>query len=112
MHNPLRCSISDHAISVVALAREVVESIQRKDRDLGSQLRRALSSIALNVAEGFGCTRGSARVRFETALGSLKESIAAIEVAVGWGYVSRNDAARLLASLDSLGARVYGLTRR
>jgi hypothetical protein len=26
--------------------------------------------------------------------------------------VSRNDAARLLASLDSLGARVYGLTRR
>jgi four helix bundle protein len=51
MHNPQSSSIVEHALSVVALARPVVETVQRKDRDLASQLRRAISSVALNLAE-------------------------------------------------------------
>jgi hypothetical protein len=59
--------------------------VQRRDRDLASQLRRAISSIALNLAEGLGCTGGSARARFETARGSLNEAKTGIQVAVAWG---------------------------
>ena len=70
MHNPKSSTILEHALEVVEQARPLVEAIQRRDRDLASQLRRAISSVALNLAEGFGCTGGCARARFETARGS------------------------------------------
>jgi len=112
MHIPRSDSISQHALEVVALCRPLVEVIQRRDRDLASQLRRALSSVALNLAEGFGVAGGHARVRFETAHGSLHEARAGLRVAVAWGYITYTACAEALTSLDALGARVFGLVRR
>jgi len=112
MHNSQSSSVLEHAVCVVALARPLVEAIQRKDRDLASQLRRAISSIALNTAEGLGSAAGNARLRFETARGSLKEAQAGIRVAVAWGYVSEVAAGPLLESMHVLGGRVFGLVRR
>jgi len=112
MHNPQSSSVVEHALSVVALARPIVETVQRKDRDLASQLRRAISSVALNLAEGFGATAGNARLRFETALGSFREAQAGIRVAVAWGYVSVSAVSPVLESMNCLGGRVFGLVRR
>ena len=112
MQNSQCNSVLEHALGVVAMARPLVEAIQRKDRDLASQLRRAISSIALNVAEGLGNAGGNARLRFETARGSLKGAQAGIRVAVAWGYVSDVAATPLLESMDHLGGRVFGLVRR
>jgi len=112
MHNPKSSSILEHSLEIVALARPLIEAIYRKDRDLASQVRRALSSVALNLAEGFGCTGGSARARFETAHGSLHEARAGLRVAVAWGYITNAACAEALTSLDALGARVFGLVRR
>ena len=113
-------SIVEFALGVVALARPVVEAVQRKDRDLGSwffnhssasQLRRAISSVVLNLAEGFGSSGGNVRLRFQTALGSLREARAAVRVAVAWGYVSDRAVEPLLAAMNRLGGRVFGLVR-
>src|SRR5262245_58344756 len=82
----------EHAIQVIGLARPLVEIIVRRDRDLASQVRRALSSVALNIAEGFGSEAGNARLRFESARGSLYEANAGLRVAVAWGYVSAESA--------------------
>jgi len=112
MHNPRSDSISQHALEVVELCRPLVEVIQRRDRDLASQLRWAVSSIALNLAEGFGVAGGRARVRFETAHGSLHEARAGIRLAVAWRYVTGAACTEALTSLDALGARVFGLVRR
>jgi four helix bundle protein len=112
MRNPLHQDVLEHAIEVVALARPLVEAVARRDRDLASQLRRSLSSIVLNLAEGLGTQAGSARLRFETARGSLCEAKAALRVAIAWGYVSAEGAAGVLAPLHALGARVFGLARR
>lgn len=91
MHNPQSSSILEHAINIAELARPLVDAIQRKDRDLATQVRRAISSIALNAAEAQGVGSGNARVRFETALGSLYEAQAALRLAIAWGYsVLRN----------------------
>ena len=112
MHTSQSPSIVEHALTVVSLARPLVEAVQRKDRDLGSQLRRAISSIALNCAEGLGNAAGNCRLRFETARGSLKEAQAGIGVAVACGYVSKDSVANLLQSMDVLGGRIYGMVRR
>jgi len=112
MHNPPSSSVLEHALSVVALARPLVESVQRKDRDLASQLRRAISSVVLNLAEGFGAAAGNSRLRFETARGSLNEAQTGIRVAVAWGYISPAASGEVLESMHLLGGRVYGLVRR
>jgi four helix bundle protein len=112
MHTPLRYEVLEHVLSVVALSRPLVAAIQRKDRDLASQVRRALSSVGLNVAEGFGTASGNARLRFETARGSLYEAQAGIRIAIAWGYFTEEYAASALCAIDELGGRVYGLSQR
>ena len=105
-------TILEHALEIVRLARPLVEAIARKDRDLASQVRRAISSIALNSAEGRGALAGNSRLRFESALGSLYEAQAGIRLAVAWGYIAQTATDELLASMHRLGGRVYGLVRK
>ena len=112
MHSPLRQQLLDQVLHVIEQARPLVEAVARRDRDLGSQIRRALSSVALNLCEGFGSAAGNARLRFESARGSLYETQAGLKVAVAWGYLSSEDCAPVLAAMDRLGGRVFGLSRR
>jgi four helix bundle protein len=112
MRTHLQQDLLAHAVLVVSLARPLVEAVGRKDRELGSQLRRALSSVPLNIAEAFGTERGNARLRFETARGSLYEAQAGLRTAVAWGYVSSEDARNALETMHVLGGRVYGLAQR
>jgi len=65
----------------------VLAAIERRDVDLARQLRRALASVALNMAEASGNEGGTRRQRFLSSLGSLRESVAALEVAAAFGYV-------------------------
>ena len=112
MQHSRSSSVIEHSLAVVELSRPLVEAVQRKDRDLASQLRRAISSICLNLAEGFGCAGGNARLRFQTALGSLNEAQTALRVAVAWGYFSQEAAKATLESMRTLGGRIVGLVRR
>jgi len=65
----------------------LLAAIERRDVDLARQLRRALASVALNMAEASGNEGGTRRQRFLSALGSLRESVAGLEVAQAFGYV-------------------------
>jgi four helix bundle protein len=112
MRNHLHQQPLEHALQVITLARGLVEAVARRDRDLGAQLRRALSSIALNIAEASGNQGGNARLRYESARGSLYEARAALRVALAWGYVTPEGAREALESMDALGGRVFGLSRR
>ena len=112
MHSPLRQQLLEQTLVVIEKARPLVEAVARRDRDLASQIRRALSSVALNLAEGFGAAAGNARLRFESARGSLYEAQAGLRVAIAWGYFSAESSAAALESIDRLGARVFGLCRR
>ena len=75
-------------LETIEALRVVTAQIERRDRDLGRQLRRAASSVALNVAEGM-YSRGQLRqARYHTALGSARETLACLETALAWGYVA------------------------
>ena len=101
--------VLDLAIRAIEVLRPHVERIRRHDRDLGEQLRGALSSIALNVAEGNQSQGGNRLARFSTASGSNAESRAALRVAVAWGYVQARDVEAGERLLDSVGAMLFRL---
>src|SRR6266480_7997954 len=74
-------------LDLVRSLMPVVREIERRDADLARQCRRALSSAPLNLAEG-SYSRGKNRLaRYHTALGSLREVLACLEVANAMGYV-------------------------
>jgi len=112
MHNPFQQQLMDHSFRVIELARPLVAAIARRDRDLGSQVRRALNSVSLNLAEGIGSGAGIARLRFESARGSLFEARAGLRAAIAWGYVPAQQCAEALETSDRLAARLYGLSQR
>jgi four helix bundle protein len=86
-------------IEVLRGLRPVVAVIETHDRDLARQLRRAASSVALNISEGSGCHGGTRRERYRSALGSARETGACLHVAMACGYVEEVDA-MLLQKLD------------
>ena len=90
-------------IEVLKGLRPVVTQIEAHDRDLARQLRRAASSIALNVSEGSGSNGGTRRERYRNALGSARETGACLDVAIACGYVGPVDTA-LLDQLDKVRA--------
>ncbi len=107
-----RLLVLDLAVLAIETLRPVVGRIRQCDRDLGEQIRRALSSVALNIAEASGNEGGSRLCRFSTAAGSNAEVRAALRVAVAWRYVSAAEVQageqlldRVAAMLHKLGAR-------
>ena len=85
-----RCTmlrIHDVMLDAITTMRPMLAAIERQDRDLGSQLRRAASSVVLNLAEGSGSAGGVRTQRYRTALGSARETMACLLVAERFGYV-------------------------
>jgi four helix bundle protein len=87
--------IYDVALRVLEEMRPALRAIEARDRDLARQMRRAASSIVLNIAEGSGSTGGTRRERYRNALGSAREVVACVDVARAWQY----------ADVDSSGLR-------
>jgi len=90
-------------LDVLRALKPVIGAIESHDRDLARQLRRAASSVALNVQEGSGSHGGTRRERYRNALGSARETGACLDVAMALGYVTDVDAT-LLDALDKVRA--------
>ena len=100
------------SLEVIASLCGVITRVQRGDGDLARQLRRAASSIALNVSEGER-RRGKDRLHlFRIAAGSAKEVQTALKVARAWGYVDDADIAPAMQLLDRELGLLWGLTER
>jgi four helix bundle protein len=78
-------------LETIRVVQPTMEKIERKDPDLGRQMRRAASSIALHVSEGSYSRGGNRQVRYHSALGSARETLACLEVAAVLGYADEVD---------------------
>jgi four helix bundle protein len=85
--------IYDVILEVVAELRPVIGQIERRDGDLARQMRRAACSVVLNTAEGMNSGGGNRPARYQTAAGSMRETLACVEAGVALGYVQGVDSA-------------------
>ena len=102
--------VHEIALQVVTELAPLVPRIARQDRNLAQQLKRAASSIVLNIAEGEMSDPGTRRARFHSAAGSANETRAAIRLAVAWRYLGPRQAESSLEGLDRVVAMLWRLT--
>lgn len=97
------------ALEIVGEMAVILRMI-RGNRDLVDQMRRAATSIALNVAEGAE-RRGKDRpLHFSYAAGSARELRAALFVAEKWRYVDAEALRRVRGLIDRELAMLWRLT--
>ena len=85
--------IYDVMLEVVRELQPVLKSISKRDKALADQLRRALQSVVLNTGEGMGSRDGNRLLRYQSALGSMREVVACLDVGAVFGYIERPSAA-------------------
>lgn len=79
---------------------------------LTSQIRRAATSISLNIAEGSGNNSEKEFRRFlEIALRSDYEVMTCLEIALRLNYCERKDFDRLIAEADEIAAMISGFSK-
>jgi four helix bundle protein len=98
------------SLDLVRALRRPVALVRNRDRDLSQQIRRAASSIALNIAEGRERAGADRAHHWRVAAGSAAEVRAALRVAVAWGDVEDRDVARALELLDRVLAMLWRMT--
>jgi four helix bundle protein len=101
----------DVALELARAVGPIVALIARHDPSLADQLRRAVTSVPLNVAEG---NRRAGRDRphhFRVALGSASEVQACLDVAAALGYLAREAVAPAVAPAERVQRLLPGLTR-
>ena len=96
------------AHQIVRLVARLIDAVTRRDPDLARQMRKAASSIPLNVAEGRQRAGKDRPHHYRVAAGSAAELAAQLQVALDWGYIA--DASELLALLDRQRAMLWRLT--
>ena len=98
------------ALAMVSALRPAVAALVRQDKDLADQIRRAASSVVLNLAEG-ARRRGRDRLHFyRIAAGSAADVKAALEVGKAWGCLDAKPLADVEALLDRVLAMLWRLT--
>jgi four helix bundle protein len=88
----------------------LAEQLERRDKDLARQLRRAASSVALNLSEGRKRVGRDRLHLWRIADGSNEECRACLLVAEAWGHLADSDTAEALARCDKLAAMCWRLT--
>ena len=78
---------------------------------LSSQMRRAATSVPLNIAEGYGRKANPKDYRqfLNMAKGSCNEMQVLIDLCVPLGYMRKEDHAVLYAGYDEVGRMLYGM---
>jgi four helix bundle protein len=98
------------AIEMVRSLKPVLDRLSTRNPNLADQLRRAATSVPLNLHEGAYSQGRNTRARFHTALGSAAEVRACLDVAEALGYVEAVDAG-LRDRLDRIIATLHRLSR-
>ena len=99
------------AIELVRAVRSPLEAIARRDRGLADQVRRAVTSVPLNLAEGSRRAGGDRLHAYRVAAGSADEVLVGLRVAEALGYLGEGQAREAIELADRVIAMVTRIVR-
>lgn len=80
--------------------------------ELASQLRRAVTSILLNLAEGSMRRSDLEFNRFiSMAIGSVAEVVSILDICLDQNYISEETHAKFMVKCESIAKQLYGFSR-
>ena len=98
------------SLELIRCLKPLLGAIGKGNPELVKQLRRAVDSIALNVAEGRRRVGGHRSQLWRVAAGSNDEVRACLHVAHAWGLLQQDALEQPLQLTDRLGAMLYRMT--
>jgi four helix bundle protein len=108
----MQLKIYSVALEMVGQIAVVARRVERADRDLARQMRRASTSVPLNISEGVHSRGGNQAARFHNAMASARETAAALDVSVAACYISADGLDEVLDRLDHIVATLWKLIHR
>lgn len=78
---------------------------------LTNQLRRAVVSVLLNIAEGTSRTKKDFRRFLDLSRGSCYESVACLQIALAQGYLEKNEFDKLYLELQIISKMISALKK-
>jgi four helix bundle protein len=103
--------VEELSLQLIEALAPLMPRLKQRDKELADQLRRAASSIGLNVAEAALSDPGNRRARLFSAAGSANETKHALRQAVAWQILSATSADPALALLKRIIAILWRMTR-
>jgi four helix bundle protein len=104
--------VEELSIELIEALVPVITVVQRRDRSLSDQLRRAANRVALNIGESNHSDPGNRRARLFTAAGSASEVRVALRVAVASRCAREAETALARELVDRVIAILWKLTHK
>ena len=98
-------------LDLIRALRPLCEQIARQSPDLADQLRRAATSVMLNIGEGVRRTGRDKKRAYRIAAAEAREVGAALEAAVAWAWVDDAAVTAARALADRVARVTYALAR-
>ncbi len=114
MHNFRKLKIYQKAVDFTVEIYELTKTFPKHEQfGLTNQVRRAVTSVSLNIAEGSGNTSNKEFKRFlEYSLRSNYEVITCLEIAHKINYCKSEDSKNLITEADELSSMIVGFSKQ
>lgn len=103
--------VEELSLELIEALVPLMPRIKQRDKALEDQLRRAASSIGLNLAEAAFSDPGNRRARLFSAAGSARETQHALRQAIAWRHVSPREVEKAAALVQRIVAILWKMTR-
>lgn len=112
-HNFRKLKIYQRAIVFTVAIYKITKRFPKEELyGLTSQIRRAVTSVCLNIAEGSGNKSEKEFSRFlEISLRSVYEVMTCLEIALRLDYCNQGDYEQLIAEADEIAAMISVFSR-
>lgn len=114
MHNFRKLKVYKKAIDFTVLIYKLTKAFPKEEIfGLTSQMRRAVTSVSLNIAEGSGNKSNKEFNRFlEISLRSNYEVMTCLEIALKLNYCKKGDYQKLTSESDEIAAMLVGFSKQ